>query len=97
MMIRGTGELPEWNTEKDKCQHRRLRFGSGAFYIFCAECSCEWTATKYGKTVNSATDIMVTFDYDRGNSPLSGQERLDPWSLEYFNKVKEYLRDHPDV
>jgi hypothetical protein len=49
-----------------KCAHKTVRFGSGAFYIFCSDCLQRWVAVK-------ATDNEI--DYEEGSNPLSGQER----------------------
>lgn len=33
---------------RDNCDHHRLRFGSGDYYVFCAECLTTWVKTKPG-------------------------------------------------
>lgn len=56
-----------------KCRHNTLRFGSGGFYVMCADCWQTWVALKTGR-VNDAE-----LDYERGGDRLFGTDlRVNP-------------------
>lgn len=33
----------------DPCQHKRLHFTSGTYYLFCADCGAKWCRHAIGK------------------------------------------------
>lgn len=59
------------------CAHNRLRFGSGGYYIFCAEpkCNAMWVAIKSGPGSKGDTDL----DHDRGTQGLTTDRVTAPW------------------
>ena len=52
---------------RDNCEHRTLRFGSGDYYVFCADCITTWVKTKPG------TDQPDSFV---NNHNLDGEDRV---------------------
>ena len=46
-----------------KCNHEKLDFGSGAFYIFCSYCNAVWVAKK-----PKSNDEEI--DYSRGSDDI---------------------------
>jgi hypothetical protein len=60
-------------SETTRCQHSRLQFDSGGYYICCIDCPQSWVARRQG--CDSDTDL------DRGpaltcTTPLAGQGQL---------------------
>ena len=52
---------------RDNCDHKRLRFGSGDYYVFCTDCITAWVKTKPG------TDQA---DASINNHMLDGTDRV---------------------
>jgi hypothetical protein len=52
---------------RDNCDHKRLRFGSGDYYVFCTDCITAWVKIKPG------TDQLDTFV---NNHHLNGEDRV---------------------
>jgi hypothetical protein len=49
---------------KEQCQHERLHFGSGAYYLFCNKCTRKWiawkpNATEVGGDVDARGDLVT--------------------------------------
>ena len=55
--------LAERQKRWQACEHSSLFFGSGGYFIFCAKCGAEWSATHEGKwdhsRPNPALDTRV--------------------------------------
>ena len=39
--------------ERENCEHKVLSFGSGDYYIFCANCDARWVCTNTVKDIGS--------------------------------------------
>ncbi len=52
---------------RDNCDHTRLRFGSGDYYVFCTDCITAWVKTKPG---TDQPDAFVN------NHHLDGTDRV---------------------
>lgn len=68
-----TGLSEKMNEQQKKCLHEILHFGSGAFFIFCKQCSQTWIAHKDARDAD--------LDRDAGNCPVTGEERVRPLPL----------------
>lgn len=66
-----------------ECNHLRLQFGSGGFYIFCRDCGGQWVAKR-----GFGPDAVI--DYDRSNNLVStDDERVAPTFGESASTAKE--------
>jgi hypothetical protein len=61
---------------RDNCDHKRLRFGSGDYYVFCTDCITAWVKTKPGTDwvkTKPGTDQPDAFV---NNHQLDGEDRV---------------------
>jgi hypothetical protein len=56
--------------ERKDCEHTKLTFGSGDFYLFCYECGATWA------TIDVGADRLASEKSNQGiGSRLSGEAR----------------------
>jgi len=61
--------------KQEDCRHATVRFGSGDYYIFCADCPMRWAA------INPSTegDFVFPEGANKGvGATLSGEVRVTP-------------------
>ena len=61
--------------EPQHCDHPRVQFQSGAFFVYCEKCMTRWIALDPTQT-GVGPDEKVEFDYTLGYSPVCSEYRV---------------------